>query len=190
MNKNETNAFSLIKLLQQDEGRCPQKTQASQQTIAVGVCPGQASPGSNAKQVIQTHRAGDWICLKCNNLNYSFRNRCNRCQIQSKKQNLLDNLLLINSETDSLDIRDENSTTQPAMNKINSAIFDKQPRVPFGDITNFNNDHNDDDLSFEKNGKKNTQGQVNKLRLRKEGGEPLHWTPFAAQTPKSAPKNE
>jgi len=26
-------------------------------------------------------RAGDWTCTKCNNLNFSFRNRCNRCGI-------------------------------------------------------------------------------------------------------------
>lgn len=24
-------------------------------------------------------RAGDWTCSKCNNLNFSFRNKCNRC---------------------------------------------------------------------------------------------------------------
>ena len=24
-------------------------------------------------------RAGDWTCGKCNNLNFSFRNKCNRC---------------------------------------------------------------------------------------------------------------
>ena len=24
-------------------------------------------------------RAGDWTCTKCNNLNFSFRNKCNRC---------------------------------------------------------------------------------------------------------------
>jgi len=26
-------------------------------------------------------RAGDWTCTKCNNLNFSFRNKCNRCGI-------------------------------------------------------------------------------------------------------------
>jgi hypothetical protein len=26
-------------------------------------------------------RAGDWTCAKCNNLNFSFRNKCNRCGI-------------------------------------------------------------------------------------------------------------
>eukprot|EP01017_Pseudomicrothorax_dubius_P009432 TRINITY_DN131_c0_g1_i2.p1 TRINITY_DN131_c0_g1~~TRINITY_DN131_c0_g1_i2.p1 ORF type:complete len:280 (+),score=80.20 TRINITY_DN131_c0_g1_i2:83-922(+) len=41
-------------------------------------------------------RAGDWICLMCNNLNFSFRNECNRCQVQTKKQNHLQNLMLIN----------------------------------------------------------------------------------------------
>lgn len=27
----------------------------------------------------QQIRAGDWICLMCSNLNFSFRNECNRC---------------------------------------------------------------------------------------------------------------
>ncbi|EAS03776.2 zinc finger, Ran-binding protein (macronuclear) [Tetrahymena thermophila SB210] len=40
-------------------------------------------------------RAGDWVCLLCNNLNFSFRNECNRCMIQTKKQNLLQNLMLV-----------------------------------------------------------------------------------------------
>ena len=26
-------------------------------------------------------RVGDWTCSKCNNLNFSFRNKCNRCGI-------------------------------------------------------------------------------------------------------------
>ena len=26
-------------------------------------------------------RPGDWICLYCNNLNFSFRNSCNRCRL-------------------------------------------------------------------------------------------------------------
>ena len=25
-------------------------------------------------------REGDWICHKCNNLNFSFRNSCNKCK--------------------------------------------------------------------------------------------------------------
>ena len=32
-------------------------------------------------------REGDWICIKCNNLNFSFRNNCNRCNF-SKTDNL------------------------------------------------------------------------------------------------------
>lgn len=40
----------------------------------------------------ENHRAGDWVCLVCNNLNYSFRKVCNRCQLQTKKQNLLQSL--------------------------------------------------------------------------------------------------
>jgi hypothetical protein len=29
----------------------------------------------------------DWICIKCNNLNFSFRKKCNRCKVQSREDN-------------------------------------------------------------------------------------------------------
>ena len=32
------------------------------------------------KTNVKTIREGDWICLYCQNLNFSFRNECNRCQ--------------------------------------------------------------------------------------------------------------
>jgi hypothetical protein len=32
-------------------------------------------------------RAGDWNCKKCNNLNFSFRNKCNRCGIPKELNN-------------------------------------------------------------------------------------------------------
>jgi len=38
------------------------------------------------KTTTQT-REGDWICLNCNNLNFSFRKKCNRCKIQTRQQN-------------------------------------------------------------------------------------------------------
>lgn len=28
----------------------------------------------------ENKRQGDWVCLLCNNLNYSFRDSCNRCR--------------------------------------------------------------------------------------------------------------
>ena len=31
-------------------------------------------------------REGDWICIKCNNSNFAFRNNCNRCNL-SKSDN-------------------------------------------------------------------------------------------------------
>ena len=34
-------------------------------------------------------RAGDWICLYCNNLNFSFRIKCNRCGLLRKSSHLL-----------------------------------------------------------------------------------------------------
>lgn len=32
-------------------------------------------------------REGDWVCFNCNNLNFSFRKKCNRCKMQTKEQN-------------------------------------------------------------------------------------------------------
>lgn len=29
-------------------------------------------------------REGDWVCLNCNNLNFSFRKKCNRCKTQTR----------------------------------------------------------------------------------------------------------
>ena len=31
-----------------------------------------------------TERQGDWICKFCKNLNFAFRNECNRCGLQKK----------------------------------------------------------------------------------------------------------
>ena len=99
----------------------------------------QQNQANNQKQNAQGHRAGDWICVKCNNLNYSFRNRCNRCQIQTKKQNLLDNLLLMNGSAPIKCQFEENSESQGQAYKgqrfLISSIEHKK-RVPFGDITN------------------------------------------------------
>lgn len=39
------------------------------------------SPGS---EEVGSH---DWVCLKCNNLNFSFRKKCNRCKVQSREDN-------------------------------------------------------------------------------------------------------
>ena len=29
----------------------------------------------------------DWVCVMCNNLNFSFRKKCNRCKTQTRTQN-------------------------------------------------------------------------------------------------------
>ena len=40
----------------------------------------------NVKKKIDLIREGDWICNICNNLNFSFRLQCNRCQSNQKKK--------------------------------------------------------------------------------------------------------
>ena len=47
-----------------------------------------------------TERTGDWICKNCKNLNFAFRNECNRCKmskkdcveiIKNKEENIIEN---------------------------------------------------------------------------------------------------
>ena len=47
----------------------------------------QTSESHGTKQ--KSIRAGDWVCQICGNLNYSFRNVCNRCKLQTKESNKL-----------------------------------------------------------------------------------------------------
>lgn len=93
-----------------------------------------SAQSQNNKGKQASHRAGDWICIKCNNLNYSFRNRCNRCQVQTKKQNLLDNLLLIHHESAGVPVQDENAPSPD--HKGVKTQNETSRRVPFGDLTN------------------------------------------------------
>ena len=83
-----------------------------------------------AKNTNHSIRAGDWICLLCNNLNFSFRNECNRCQKQTKKQNYIQNLMLLNE--------DPKVPKQMPNNKIQ--------RKPLADLTNLYQNN----ASFEK----------------------------------------
>ena len=41
-----------------------------------------------SKAAQASHRAGDWVCIQCDNLNYGFRTTCNRCKIQTYERNL------------------------------------------------------------------------------------------------------
>lgn len=68
-----------------------------------------------SKANMHSIRAGDWVCLLCNNLNFSFRNECNRCQKQTKKQNYIQNLLFLEEPR---------------------KIQNKNERKPLSDITN------------------------------------------------------
>ena len=51
----------------------------------------------SAKSMLQSFRAGDWVCLRCSNLNFAFRTECNRCQKQTKKENFLQNISRLTS---------------------------------------------------------------------------------------------
>ena len=59
---------------------------------------------SNKKNKHFAGRVGDWVCFKCNNLNFSFRTNCNRCHLTKSEnqrlmyqQNYVQNLLYGNN---------------------------------------------------------------------------------------------
>lgn len=76
-------------------------------------------------------RAGDWVCFVCNNLNFSFRDECNRCQNQTKQQNFLQSLLLsstnakpdISAKSDRLPFRDITNIQKPLENFEDNSYF-------------------------------------------------------------------
>lgn len=41
----------------------------------------------NQSKTTSQPREGDWVCFGCNNLNFSFRKKCNRCKVQTREQN-------------------------------------------------------------------------------------------------------
>ena len=57
------------------------------------------SPNSKKKKPF-VERIGDWVCLKCRNLNFSFRITCNRCQLSKiESERLFEQYMKTSSET-------------------------------------------------------------------------------------------
>ena len=70
----------------------------------------QISKGSQGSK----HRAGDWVCLLCNNHNYSFRKTCNRCKGQTKEQNILQSLSFLQNQNQNLNMGQGPFLSQPS----------------------------------------------------------------------------
>ena len=51
------------------------------------ICRKLSSDQNDYKSKSNDEPSKDWVCLKCNNLNFSFRNKCNRCKLQSREDN-------------------------------------------------------------------------------------------------------
>lgn len=72
------------------------------------------------KQAKHHERAGDWVCTICKNLNFSFRNKCNRCQ--ASKEEVFDKE---NESAQNCIFRQSN--IRPNNNKAQKAYFSKIP---------------------------------------------------------------
>lgn len=73
-----------------------------------------------------TERQGDWICKLCKNLNFAFRNECNRCKVPKK-------VCLEQSEENDINNKNKNTNKKIYKNKkgysnINDKDFNKNQK--------------------------------------------------------------
>ena len=88
------------------------------------------NPGNDKKKKQFTERLGDWVCMKCRNLNFSFRVICNRCQLPKSESEIrylehMNNLSNLNKRNDMLQnqIFCENLMNKNNYNSLNSSMF-------------------------------------------------------------------
>ena len=76
-------------------------------------------------------RQGDWICKLCKNLNFAFRNECNRCKVPKK---------------DCLESVKQNEENETKNNNNNNKKFSNKKIYKYR--KNFSNQNNDKDYSM------------------------------------------
>jgi len=83
MNKENINVHSEIPSENLD------RTMGFSQTNNVSLSNADRKDLSSMKKKKLTERVGDWVCIKCKNLNFSFRIICNRCELPKTENDLL-----------------------------------------------------------------------------------------------------
>ena len=80
------------------------------------------------KQKPFTERTGDWICKKCKNLNFAFRQECNRCKLprkeaeieEKKEEEEKEENNIFNDNNDDNNKKDNNNETTKCNNNSNN----------------------------------------------------------------------
>ena len=80
----------------------------------------------NCKPFVE--RTGDWICKSCQNLNFAFRNKCNRCGLQKSEENYV-----IKKNEEKSDEKENIENEQKSMKK-----FSESDSIKNNDIEDFN----------------------------------------------------
>lgn len=81
------------------------------------------------------HRAGDWKCVICYNINFSFRNECNRCGLISKEQNDHHNTMLAYGGVETAGLP---YFLTPVRRKDKTDIMDRSPDGCLAEVTKTN----------------------------------------------------
>lgn len=69
-------------------------------------------------------RPGDWVCIKCKNLNFAFRIHCNRCKTSKQESNILMKAYFRGENISELEsIKRTHSQQQFTSNEINAMKF-------------------------------------------------------------------
>ena len=84
-------------------------------------------------------RSGDWICKKCKNLNFSFRQECNRCKFPKK-----------GSSDENEEKKEENNNCNDKNNENKNNSFNDKNKNNNGN-KNFNYYNNGQQYNFKKN---------------------------------------
>lgn len=117
-----------------------------------------------------TERVGDWVCIKCKNLNFSFRVVCNRCQLPKSESDKMFDTYMGN-------LMNYVKINEMMQQKI---IQNPHPFVPSGNGTNFvnnksvNNNNNNYFGNFPQNQMQNQNKAPNQNFVQGRPGMPFN----------------
>ena len=137
------NIRSLQSLPDLDEALCSIQNNDDSAQLASAKAKKRSKIRSKTQKVtIANVRPGDWVCLVCSNLNFSFRNDCNRCQSQTKSQNYNESVRLLNQsrkfDVEQLPFKENTNNGSPLNPSEPAELKQKSRSSPLTEILDIN----------------------------------------------------